>query len=83
MPYAVFVKERLVLHDEVTNRRRGLSGDCLDIVREAIISVSRVEAGHGQEVFKEILGQTVLAQFLVMPLIERRIDAGNSGPRDR
>jgi hypothetical protein len=32
------------------------SGDCLDIVREAIMTVSDVEARHGQEVLKEMLG---------------------------
>jgi hypothetical protein len=52
----VFVKERFVLRDEVTNRRRRPSGDCPDIVRETIITVSGVETGHGQEVFKAMLG---------------------------
>ena len=54
MPYAVFVKERLVLRHQVTNGRHRPSDDGLDIVREAIITVSGVEAGHGQDVFKEM-----------------------------
>jgi hypothetical protein len=33
-----------------------------------------MKAGHGQEVFKEMLGQIAPAQFLVTPLIERHID---------
>jgi hypothetical protein len=52
----VIVEERLVPCDKVTNGRRWPSGNCLDVVRETIITVSGVEAGHGQEVFKQMLG---------------------------
>ena len=74
MPYAVFVEERIVLCDKGTNARRRPAGDSRDIVRETITTVSGVEAGHGQEMFKEMLGQIVPAHFLVTPLIERHIE---------
>jgi len=40
-----------------------------------------VKAGHGQEVLKEMLGQIAPAQFLVTPVIERRIDV-RDGPTE-
>ena len=56
-----------------TNARRGPSDDCLDIVRETIITVSGVEAGHGQEVSREMVGQIVCAG-IVMTAVRHIID---------
>src|SRR5215831_15927330 len=66
----LLVEELLVLRHKVTNARRGPSDDCLDIVRETIITVSGMEAGHGQEVSREMVGQIVCANYLVAPTIE-------------
>jgi hypothetical protein len=64
----------LVLRNEITNACCGPSDDCLDVVREAIITISGVEAGHGQEMFRDMVGQIVCTHNLVAPFIERHVD---------
>jgi hypothetical protein len=38
--------------DKVTNARRGPPGDCLDAMRQKIITVGGMKAGHGQQMFE-------------------------------
>ena len=38
--------------DKVTDARRGPPGDCLDVMRQTIITVGGMEAGHGQDMFE-------------------------------
>jgi hypothetical protein len=68
------VEELPVLRHKVTNVRCGPSDDCLDIMRETIITVSSMEACHGQKVFRDMVGQVLPTQYLVTPLIERHVD---------
>jgi hypothetical protein len=46
----------------------------IDVVREEIITISGVEAGHGQEMFRDMVGQIVCTHNLVAPLIERHVN---------
>jgi hypothetical protein len=43
-------------------------------MRETIITVSSMEAGHGQKVLRDMVGQVLPTQYLVTPLIERHVD---------
>src|SRR5215468_3756099 len=70
----LLVKHLLVLRHKIANARCGPSDERLDIVCEAIITISGVEARHGQEVFRDVAGQIVCTHDLVAPLIERHID---------
>ena|SRR6266404_3941843 len=38
--------------NKVTDARREPPGDCLDVMRQTIITVGDMEAGHGQEMFE-------------------------------
>jgi hypothetical protein len=38
-------------------------------MRQTVITVGGVEAGHGQEVFEDVVGQIAVAQLLVAPLL--------------
>src|SRR6266478_4520446 len=77
----LLVKHLLVLRHKITNACCGPSDECLDIVSEAIITISGVEAGHGQEVFRDMVGQIVCTHDLVAPLIERHINVPD-GPTE-
>src|SRR5215470_11627246 len=70
----LLVKYLLVLRHKIANACCGPSDERLDIVREAIITISGVEAGHGQEVLRDMTGQIVCTHDLIAPLIERHID---------
>jgi hypothetical protein len=61
----LLVKYLLVLRHKIANACCGPSDERLDIVREAIITISGVEAGHGQEVFGDVTGQIVCTHDLV------------------
>ena len=50
------------------------SGDRLDIVREAIISIGGMEAGHSEQVLKKMVRQIAAAKLLVPPLFQRDIN---------
>jgi hypothetical protein len=38
--------------DKVTDARRGPPGDCLDVMRQTIITVDGMKAGHGHQMFE-------------------------------
>ena len=71
-----------MLRHKVTDARRGPPRDCLDIVRETIITVGGMEVGHRQEVLEDMVGQIPAAQFMVAPLLQRYIDISD-GPTER
>ena len=70
----LLIKYLFVLGHKIANARCGPSDERVDIVCEAIITISGVEARHGQEVFRDMAGQIVCTHDLVAPLIERYID---------
>ena len=69
-----------MLRGKVTDTRRRPSCDRLDIVRETIIAIGGVEAGHGQEVLEDMLGQIAAVQLLVPPLLQWYIDISDGSP---
>ena len=70
-----------MVRHKVTDARRGPPRDCLDIVRETIITVSGMEAGHCQEMLEDMVGQIAAAQFLGAPLLQRYINISD-GPTE-
>jgi hypothetical protein len=62
---------------KVTHACRGPSDDRLDIVRETIIPVGGMEAGHSQQVLEDMVRQIAAAQFLVSPLLQWHLDIGD------
>ena len=62
---------------KVTDARCGPPGDCLDVMRQTIITVGGMEAGYGHDMFEEMVGQIAAAQLLVAPLLQRYINVGD------
>jgi hypothetical protein len=69
--------------DEVTDALRRPPGDCLDVMRQTIITVGGMEAGHGPEMFEYMVGQIAAAQLLVAPLLQRYIDVSDGSAERR
>jgi len=77
-------RERAVWHeylnvtrDEVAAACCGTSRDRVNIVRETIISIGGVEAGHAKQVLKNLVRQIAAAKLLP-PLFQWDINIGNS-----
>jgi hypothetical protein len=51
--------------DKVTDARRGPPGDCLDVMRQTIMTVGGMKAGHSQQMFEYMVGEIAAAQLLV------------------
>src|SRR5262249_6583283 len=56
------------------------SRDRFDIVRETIISIGGMEAGHGKQVLKNMVWQIAAAKLLVPPLFQWDINIGDGSP---
>jgi hypothetical protein len=61
--------------DKLTDARRAPPGDCLDVMRQTIITGGGMEAGHGQEMFEHMVGQIAAAQLVVAPLLSGAADS--------
>ena len=65
-----------VTRNKVAAACGGPSCDHLDIVCEAIISISGMKAGHGQQVIRDMVRQITFAKLLIPPLLQWDIDIG-------
>ena len=54
--------------------------DRLNVVRQTVITIGSMEAGHRQQVLEHVIGKMAAAQFLVAPLLQRHIDVGDRSP---
>ena len=67
-----------VTRDEVAAACRVPSRYRFDIMRETIIPIGGMEAGHSEQVFKNMFGQIAATKLLVAPLFQRDINIGDS-----
>src|SRR5262245_17030551 len=68
-----------MFRDVFADARRGPSGNRLDIVREPVVAVLRMELRHGQEMSAEVLRQ-IPPHELLLPLSEWLVDVGDLAP---
>src|SRR5713101_7902125 len=60
--------------DKVADTGRGPSGNRLDIMSRAIVTIGGMETSHREYVLEHVLGQLQAAKIRVAPLAERYID---------
>jgi len=71
-----------VTRNEIAAVGRAPSRYRFDIMRETIISIGGMEAGHSEQVFKNMFGQIAAAKLLIPPLLQWDINIGD-GSTDR